>query len=74
MMQVSKKIPFDNPDVLNLCRAGYALSNVIILGIYLYIKTIIDKKKGMLHDSLASPHIRLPINPRRCTLLVAGFA
>ena len=47
MMQVSKRIPFTDPDVLNMCRAGYALSNLIILGIYLYIRSIINKKKGM---------------------------
>ena len=47
MMQVSKKIPFDDPTVLNLCRAGYVLSNLIILGITLYIKFVVDKKKGM---------------------------
>lgn len=47
MMQVAKKIPFDDPTVLNLCRAAYAASNVIILGIYLYIKTVVDRKKDM---------------------------
>ncbi|KAK1772192.1 phosphate transporter [Phialemonium atrogriseum] len=47
MMQVSKRIPFTDPDVLNMCRAGYALSNLIILGIYLYIRSIINKKKDL---------------------------
>jgi len=46
VMQVAKKIPFDDPFTLNLCRAAYALSNILILGIYLYIKAAIDKKKG----------------------------
>lgn len=46
-MQVAKKIPFDDPFVLNACRAAYAISNLLILGIYLYIKSVIDKKKGM---------------------------
>jgi hypothetical protein len=46
MMQVAKKIPFDDPLVLNYCRAAYAISNLLILGIYLYIKIIVDKKKG----------------------------
>ena len=53
MMQVSKKVPFDDPNVLNLVRAVYVLSNVIIAGIYLYIQTQINKKKGM------APHARL---------------
>lgn len=48
MMQVAKKIPFDDPDVLNMVRAGYAASNLIILGIYLYIRIAINKKKGAL--------------------------
>jgi len=46
MMQVAKKIPFDDPNVLNACRVVYVTSNLIILGIYLYLKTVIDKKKG----------------------------
>lgn len=48
MMQVSKKINFDDPNVLNLCRAFYITSNLIILSIYIYIKLVVDKKKGML--------------------------
>jgi Phosphate transport (Pho88) len=46
MMQVSKKIPFDNPDVLVGVRALYLVSNVIILGLYLYVRTQINQKKG----------------------------
>jgi len=45
-MQLAKKIPFEDPNVLNACRAAYAISNVLILGIYLYIKSVIDGKKG----------------------------
>jgi hypothetical protein len=47
MMQVSKKIPFDDPSVLNAVRALYVVSNVLIAGIYFYVKLQIDKKKGM---------------------------
>ena len=46
MMQLAKKVPFDDPNVLNACRGLYVVSNLIILGIYLYLKTAIDKKKG----------------------------
>lgn len=46
MMQVSKRIPFDNPDVLLGVRAMYILSNVIIACIYLYVQQQINKKKG----------------------------
>jgi NADH:ubiquinone oxidoreductase subunit F (NADH-binding) len=47
MMQASKKIPFDDPNVLNGVRALYVVSNLIIAGIYLYTKMQIDKKRGM---------------------------
>lgn len=46
MIQVAKKIPFEDPNVLNMARAGYVLSNLIILGISLYIMSCINKKKG----------------------------
>ncbi|KAK4220744.1 phosphate transport-domain-containing protein [Podospora fimiseda] len=47
MMQVSKRIPFDDPTVLNYCRAGYIASNLIIVSIYLYIQSIVNKKKDL---------------------------
>ena len=47
MMQVAKRIPFDDPNVLNICRGLYVASNLIILGIYIFIKITVDKKKGM---------------------------
>ena len=46
MMQASKKIPFDDPNVLNGVRALYIVSNLIIAGVYIYTKMQIDKKKG----------------------------
>lgn len=46
MMQVSKKIPFDDPNVLNGVRALYVVSNLLIAGIYFYVKMQIDKKRG----------------------------
>jgi hypothetical protein len=45
-MQLAKKVPFDNPDVLMLVRGVYILSNVIILGLYLYTQAQIKKKNG----------------------------
>ncbi|KAI9669232.1 MAG: hypothetical protein M1817_004727 [Caeruleum heppii] len=47
MMQASKKVPFDNPMVLNGVRAVYVLSNLIIVGVYLYVQNQINKKKDM---------------------------
>jgi hypothetical protein len=46
MMQASKKIPFDDPNVLMGVRALYIVSNLIIVAVNLYVKTKIDKKKG----------------------------
>ena len=48
MMQVSKKIPFDDPNVLNAVRATYLISNLVIIGIYYYVQMQINKKKGTL--------------------------
>lgn len=46
MMQVSKKVPFDDPTVLNGVRALYVTSNLIIAGIYVYVQMKINAKKG----------------------------
>jgi hypothetical protein len=46
MMQVSKKIPFEDPTVLTAVRVLYVVSNLIILGVYYYIQLQINKKKG----------------------------
>ncbi|KAJ5223279.1 hypothetical protein N7468_007821 [Penicillium chermesinum] len=47
MMQLAKKIPFEDPQVLLLVRGLYILSNVIIAGIYLYTQAKISQKKDM---------------------------
>ncbi|KAJ5831751.1 hypothetical protein N7474_000062 [Penicillium riverlandense] len=47
MMQLAKKVPFDNPDVLLVVRGIYVLSNLIILGIYMYTQSKINQKKDM---------------------------
>ena len=46
VMQIAKRVPFDNPDVLNGVRAMYLASNLIILFIYYLIHSKINKKKG----------------------------
>ncbi|CAN6621259.1 SRP-independent targeting protein 3 [Trichomonascus vanleenenianus] len=47
MMQVSKKIPFEDPTILLAVRVGYVLSNVLIFGLYLYTRQVIAKKNDM---------------------------
>jgi hypothetical protein len=47
MMQLSKKVPFEDPQVLMLVRGCYLLSNVLILAVHLYTQYQINKKKGM---------------------------
>ena len=55
MMQVSKKIPFDDPQVLLGVRVLYVVSNLIIVGIYLYIQMKINAKKGTLETLYLNP-------------------
>ncbi|KAK5939132.1 phosphate transporter (Pho88) [Knufia obscura] len=47
MMQVSKKIPFDDPQVLMGVRALYIVSNLIIFAVYFYTGMQIKKKKDL---------------------------
>lgn len=46
MMQVSKKIPFDDPQVLMSIRGLYVFSNLIIAVVYLVLQSRINSKKG----------------------------
>jgi hypothetical protein len=51
MMQLSKKIPFDDPQVLMGVRAMYIISNLLIAASYLWCQWKIDAKKGMDTES-----------------------
>ena len=53
-MQVSKKIPFEDPQVLLGVRVLYVVSNLIILGIYFYMQMKINTKKGRSHPHCAA--------------------
>jgi len=59
MMQLAKKVPFENPDVLMAVRGLYILSNLIILAINLYTQAKISSKKGMLMFG----GVAWPLNP-----------
>ncbi|MCJ1465339.1 hypothetical protein MMC07_003957 [Pseudocyphellaria aurata] len=47
MMQVSKRVPFDDPQVLLGVRAFYIISNLIIAAIYLFMQQKINSKKDL---------------------------
>ena len=53
MMQLAKKIPFEDPNILMMVRGMYILSNIIIVSIYLYTQKKINAKKGMYQGSLS---------------------
>jgi hypothetical protein len=55
MMQVSKRIPFEDPTWLNGIRAMYILSNVLIVALYLFVAKKIKDKAGM-DVPLPRPH------------------
>ncbi|KAJ6624910.1 inorganic phosphate transporter [Mycena sp. CBHHK59/15] len=44
VMQVARKIPFDDPDILTYVRIGYVVVQVIVLGVYYYISMAIKSK------------------------------
>jgi hypothetical protein len=46
MMQVTKKIPFEDENVLNIVRAVYIGSNLVIAALYFFIQFQVNKKKG----------------------------
>ncbi|KAH7929233.1 inorganic phosphate transport PHO88 [Leucogyrophana mollusca] len=43
-MQVARRIPFDDPDVLNYVRFGYISSQLIVLGVYFFVSYKIKQK------------------------------
>ncbi|KAG1868564.1 inorganic phosphate transporter [Suillus subluteus] len=43
-MQVARRIPFDDPEVLNYVRIGYVTSQVIIMGAYFYVSYKVSRR------------------------------
>lgn len=60
MMQVSKKIPFDDPQVLMSIRGIYIFSNVVIAAVYLVLQSRINSKKGKASSIL--PRFSTPVS------------
>ncbi|KIM33260.1 hypothetical protein M408DRAFT_326041 [Serendipita vermifera MAFF 305830] len=46
-MQLAKKVPFDDPNVLTVVRIGYLASQALCVGVYLYISYKIKQKNDM---------------------------
>ncbi|KAF8735516.1 hypothetical protein AX14_001948 [Amanita brunnescens Koide BX004] len=44
VMQLARRIPFDNPQVLLAVRVAYVVTQVVVLGVYYYISTKIKAK------------------------------
>ena len=59
MMQVSKKIPFDDPQVLMAVRISYVVSNLIIFAVYFYVQMKINAKKGAQSENWGDNDIPL---------------
>ncbi|KAF8554018.1 inorganic phosphate transporter [Imleria badia] len=43
-MQIARRIPFDDPVVLNYVRLGYVLSQIIIIGTYFFVSYKVKQK------------------------------
>jgi len=52
MMQVSKRVPFEDPSVLLGVRVLYVVSNLIIFGLYYFISLKVKAKKGMFAQNI----------------------
>lgn len=65
MMQLAKKVPFEDPQVLMGVRGLYILSNVLILGLYLYTQAKINAKKGMLMIACGQALPPRPLSSRK---------
>lgn len=64
MMQVSKRVPFDDPFVLNIVRSVYMASNIIIICLYAYVQLVINRKKGMKRFSIRNSNALIILTPR----------
>jgi hypothetical protein len=42
---VARKIPFDNPEVLNYIRIAYVVTQIIVLGIYYYVSSAVSNSR-----------------------------
>jgi len=60
-MQVARRIPFDDPEVLNYVRVGYIASQVVILGAYFYVSQKVKQKNDQTVLKYVEP--QSPMSP-----------
>jgi hypothetical protein len=51
-MQVARRIPFEDPQILLYVRIGYVISQVVCIGTYLYISAKVYTLLSFLHVEL----------------------
>jgi len=74
LVQVAKKIPMEDPNVLNICRGVYVFSNLIILGLYFYSKLQIDKKNDLtIIKYVEPPPMGSAEEPKSVTTTIAEY-
>ena len=56
---VARKIPFDDPDVLNYVRIGYVASQVIILGVYYLTSLRVCSFSSIMSNSRADVYLQI---------------
>lgn len=45
-MQAAKKIPWDDPETVQMARAAYAVAQLVAIGISYYLMLVVKKKNG----------------------------
>ncbi|KAG8859355.1 hypothetical protein FRB96_004570 [Tulasnella sp. 330] len=60
-MQLARKIPFEDPQVLLYVRVAYVSVQLIVLGIYYYVSTKIKQKNDLTVLKYVEP--KTPMNP-----------
>jgi len=70
-MQIARRIPFDDPQVLLYVRVGYVVSQVVCIAVYLYISAKIKKKDDKTVLKYVEP--KNPMSPDSGGLVVTTF-
>ena len=65
---VARRIPFDDPDVLNYCRIGYVGAQLVVLAIYYYISMAVSIGPSSSTDQAHTTTCRLNAKTtKRCS-------